>query len=311
MVDSLLLHQDRCSCRFCGKKILPTNKKFQRVLPLPSEAWMEMSGNHFCHKPDMLRMNTRRQHINSKGLLLPKIGDCLVGDLYFLVNSLDVDLGALTVEHNTAQILCKRCRAELGAIIKQTEDVSESDAEKFVCKIYSYSINLQPLMDETGEPLSCINRWTFTEESYLANYLTEQSRTFTSFKFIIESSKTENQPTMTCLVWLLDLIQVYELSDIPTAAEHKHVHELSLEPEVRQKILYRAKINGLPRASSKQNNVGDEVFNLWLNDSSVMPLTLSFRLTASLVQLLAYSTNSLPLSCRRINEFHVGFLRPP
>lgn len=107
------------------------------------------------------------------------------------------------------------------------------------------------------------------------------------------------------------MIQVYELSDIPTAAEHKHVHELSLEPEVRQKILYRAKINGLPRASSKQNNVGDEVFNLWLNDSSVMPLTLSSRLTASLIQLLAYSTNSLPLSCRRINEFHVGFLRPP
>ena len=51
---------------------------------------------------------------------------------------------------------------------------------------------------------------------------------------------------------MLDLIQVYELSDIPTAAEHKHVHELSLEPEVRQKILYRGKINGLPGASSKQ-----------------------------------------------------------
>ncbi|GAB1603403.1 E3 ubiquitin-protein ligase E3D-like [Argonauta hians] len=313
LVTSLSKGTDSCRCRSCGNVIVPVERKFRRVLPLPSEAWIEMSGNHFCHQHETPGSSKKPKPSSNPGsILTPKSGDCLVSDLYFLANSTDLSPTALTRNMDTFQVMCRRCRTELGTCLPTSGDASEEyNPDKFVCKIYSYAINMTNIISSVSEPLIGVNRWTFTEESYLISYLLEQSRIHTSFKFIVESSQSNNQPAITCLVWLLDTIQVYELNDIPTAAEHKHVHELTLEPEVRQKILYQAAISDVPKSSSQDRKIADEVLKLWKLDLSVHLLTLSPYLTATLLRYLISSTNSLPSSCRRINEFHAGFLRPP
>lgn len=70
---------------------------FRRVLPLPSEAWQEFSGNVFCHD------HAHTSAIGGKGstfsaTLLPREGDCLINDSSVLVRKSALTPRALLVK---------------------------------------------------------------------------------------------------------------------------------------------------------------------------------------------------------------------
>ena len=70
---------------------------FRRVLPLPSEAWQEFSGNVFCHDHACTSAIGGKVSASST-TLLPREGDCLINDSSVLVRKSALTPKALLVK---------------------------------------------------------------------------------------------------------------------------------------------------------------------------------------------------------------------
>ena len=68
---------------------------FQRVLPLPSDSWEEVSSHLFCHRHDN---HGDGKDLSSPVKLLPKEGDCLISYDLILLRTSALDCDTITAK---------------------------------------------------------------------------------------------------------------------------------------------------------------------------------------------------------------------
>ncbi|PVD30892.1 hypothetical protein C0Q70_10167 [Pomacea canaliculata] len=314
-----------CCCSGCGQPVFSQNSVFKRVLPLPSENWSDFADNWFCHKHPHNTSSAQTECLDKQlnhlpKMLVPRPGDCLVGNLYLLVDGSQLcqDTVSCSPAH---RLLCRGCGNFLGFVLSKehkvdgTDDSSSHDhhiiidnnfMEGSVHKIYLHAVTFSRKINggfdvkkqsknvAVKESLSGCHRKV---EDFLCKFLRHQSHQFTSFRFLIQSSHEEQRDQLPILlmVWLLDQnLEVFSCSRVAgLKTSSAEVHPLKV-----MKILYKGcflKITD-PKLA-------------WVRDNSVHGLDLPHPLCEELLSTLINSTKSLPLSQRSLNGFHVGYLQ--
>ncbi|KFU84491.1 E3 ubiquitin-protein ligase E3D, partial [Chaetura pelagica] len=254
-------------CQSCGDIILK-DRKFLRVLPLPSENWSALVEEWCCHPNPFARSTLHPQH-----------DDCFLGDTFFLLNS-----------HNEAQkskenarVICKRCKTMLG------ETVS-SDTIKY----YVTEVIFQP----SEGSLSTTPRSQFVQ-STVAQCLVELSSTKSTFRFTIKGDDGK----IYILIWLLNSDTL--LVESSGRSSFNSVFTLfgdTLMPSSGPVGTWNAvKVLYQPCIKSRNKDLADA----WENDIGVHSLKFPSETCLELLLILGLSTTSLPPSLQCMNSFQV------
>ncbi|XP_074902612.1 E3 ubiquitin-protein ligase E3D isoform X2 [Buteo buteo] len=177
-------------CQSCGD-IIVKDRKFLRVLPLPSENWSALVEEWCCHPNPFARSTLHPQH-----------GDCFLGDTFFLLNSgneshvPESPMCSSETGHHTSQngsnlkskentrVICKRCKTMLGETIS-------SDTIKY----YVTEVIIRP----SEGSFSPTPRSQFLQ-SMVAQCLVELSSAKTMFRFTVKGDNGK----IYILIWLLN-----------------------------------------------------------------------------------------------------------
>ncbi|XP_068004827.1 E3 ubiquitin-protein ligase E3D isoform X2 [Melanerpes formicivorus] len=177
-------------CQSCGD-IIVKGRKFQRVLPLPSEDWSALVEEWCCHPNPFARSTLYPQH-----------DDCFLGDTFFLLNTENESsvpkssMSCPETGHHVSQrgsnskpkedtrVVCKRCKTMLG------EKVSSDTIKYYVTEV---------LIRPSEGSFSPTPRSQFVQ-SMVARCLVELSSAKSTFRFTI---KGDNEKVY-ILIWLLN-----------------------------------------------------------------------------------------------------------
>ncbi|NXC79776.1 UBE3D ligase, partial [Cercotrichas coryphoeus] len=259
-------------CQSCGD-IAVKDRKFLRVLPLPSENWSDLVEEWCCHPDPFARSTLHPQH-----------GDCFVGDTFFLLNSgNESHVPESPKSKENTRVICKRCKAILG------ETVS-SDTIKY----YVTEVIIQP----TERSFSPTPRSQFVQ-SIVAQCLLELSSAKSTFRFTI---KGDNGKTY-ILIWLLnsDTLLVESLGSSSSHSDFTLFGDI-LTPSSGPVGTWNA-IKVLYQSCIQCRN--KELADAWENDMGVHPLKFPSETCLELLLILGLSTTSLPPSLRCMNSFQV------
>ncbi|XP_061214344.1 E3 ubiquitin-protein ligase E3D isoform X1 [Neopsephotus bourkii] len=274
-------------CQSCGDVIVK-DRKFLRVLPLPSENWSALVEEWCCHPNPFARSTLHPQH-----------GDCFLGDTFFLMNSGSEshvpespmccsETGYhISQSHSNSKskkntrVVCERCKTTLG------ETVS-SDTIKY----YVTEVIIQP-SDENFSPKP---RSQFIQ-GMVAQCLVELSSAKSTFRFTLKGDNGK----IYILIWLLnsdtllvessgsssshDVFTPFGDTFMPTSGPVGTWNAL--------KVLYQ------PCIKSRNKELADA----WENDIGVHPLKFPSETCLELLLILCLSTTSLPPSLRCMNSF--------
>ncbi|KAL4657445.1 E3 ubiquitin-protein ligase E3D isoform X2 [Arapaima gigas] len=279
-------------CQGCGERLL-TCRSFQRVLPLPNGNWNMLIDDWCCH-PDPFA--------NKK--LLPREGDCLLGDTFFLLPRESDGDRLLTQEpvyipdsrqktSKTEVVMCGNCRAVLGEALA-------GDALKLY--ITEVIVRQRDPSDKQSERDTIQqSRWHFLERT-LAARLVELSCMQSIFRFSIQTPSGK----AFILLWLLNTDSLIAfLSDTAVGSNASNSEDnlrgkhQSCEASSAAKVLY------LPCVPTMHQDITEA----WEKDVGVHPLTLPQSTCQQMLQLLTASTSSLPPSLQTMNSYQVAFLR--
>ncbi|XP_067882770.1 E3 ubiquitin-protein ligase E3D [Heterodontus francisci] len=286
-------------CQTCGQSILK-KQMFQRVLPLPNGNWNDLV-EHWCCHPDPFAKT-----------LQPKLDDCLLGDMFLLVNVASIDkttvheekasqsevgqradntgthLVQMPKEHN---IVCTRCRKVLG-------HVTASDTIKF----YVTEVLVQPLTNKALKRQIC-ERSLFVE-TVVAGRLKELSATLSTYRFCIQGHDGKTY----ILLWLLNCDTLLVRSHNDPNSDFAAFDKNTVKPESSiklcegkntVKVLYQPCLKG-------RNKIIQEK---WERNIGVHSMTLLVNTCLQFLLILASSTASLPPSLQNMNSFKVAFLK--
>ncbi|GCB79959.1 hypothetical protein scyTo_0016071 [Scyliorhinus torazame] len=215
-------------CQTCGQAVLQ-KQMFQRVLPLPSGNWSDLV-EHWCCHPDPFTK-----------ALQPKLDDCLLGDMFLLVNVASIDKTAVyqvktgqskarqsadntgnhlvQMSRENDTVVCTRCRKVLG-------DVTSSDTIKF----YVTEVLVQPLMNKALKRQIC-ERSLFVE-TVVAGRLKEVSSSQSTFRFCIQGRDGK----IYILLWLLNSDSLLVRSHNDSNSDFTAVGEGTVKPESSVKL---------------------------------------------------------------------------
>ncbi|NXD21718.1 UBE3D ligase, partial [Spelaeornis formosus] len=254
-------------CQSCGDIVLK-DRKFLRVLPLPSESWSDLVDEWCCH-PDPFARST----------LHPRHGDCFVGDTFFLLNSGNESHKSKEI----TRVICERCKTMLG------ETVS-SDTIKY----YVTEVIIQP----AEESFSPTPRSQFVQ-STVAQCLLELSSSKSTFRFTI---KGENGKTY-ILIWLLnsDTLLVESLGSSFSHSDFALFGDILMPSSGPVRAWNAVKVLYQPCIQHRNKELAEE----WENDMSVHPLKFPSETCLELLLILGLSTTSLPPSLQCMNSFQV------
>lgn len=287
-------------CQSCGSMVLQ-DRTFGRVLPLPNGNWNALVDDWCCH-PDPFA--------NRK--LLPRDGDCLLGDTFLLLARDSSCEKTLVREEKSLQkasaeqkrsskrvlVSCRSCSAALG---------EEVTAE--VLKIYITEILVKPREDGecdiaqlslVSEPNS--ERQRFLERT-LAARLVELSAAQSIFRFSIQTPDDK----AVILLWLLNTDAL--VASFPDAAARgdSFISADEVHPGEHQscRAAQAVKVLYILCSDSKLQDVVD----VWEKDISVHPLPLPQSACEELQKLLMSSTSRLPTFLRCMNSYQVAYMR--
>ncbi|XP_073781072.1 E3 ubiquitin-protein ligase E3D isoform X1 [Danio rerio] len=275
-------------CQSCGSRVLQ-HRSFGRVLPLPNGNWNALVDDWCCH-PDPFA--------NRK--LLPRAGDCLLGDTFILLlrdDGCDESLTRAAAEKRVL-VSCRRCSTALG---------EEITAE--VLKLYITEILVKPSEDGecdltqlSLEPKSESVRQRFLEQT-LASRLVELSAAQSIFRFSIQSPDGKAE----ILLWLLNTDTLVASFPAPAARADGFISAGDSHPRMHQscQAVAAVKVLYILCSDSKLRDVVD----VWEKDISVHPLPLPQRSCEELKTLLTSSTFRLPAFLRCMNSFQVAYMR--
>ncbi|XP_016152988.1 PREDICTED: E3 ubiquitin-protein ligase E3D [Ficedula albicollis] len=280
-------------CQSCGD-IAVKDRKFLRVLPLPSENWSDLVEEWCCHPDPFARSTLHPQH-----------GDCFVGDTFFLLNSgneshvPESPMCCSEAGHHVSQsgsnlkskentrVICKRCKAVLGEAVS-------SDTIKY----YVTEVIIQP----TEGSFSPTPRSQFVQ-SIVAQCLLELSSAKSTFRFTI---KGDNGKTY-ILIWLLnsDTLLVESLGSSSSHSDFTLFGDILTSSSGPVGTWNAVKVLYQPCIQCRNKELADA----WENDMGVHPLKFPSETCLELLLILGLSTTSLPPSLRCMNSFQVAFLK--
>ncbi|XP_017598313.1 PREDICTED: E3 ubiquitin-protein ligase E3D isoform X2 [Corvus brachyrhynchos] len=274
-------------CQSCGD-IIVKDRKFLRVLPLPSENWSDLVEEWCCH-PDPFARST----------LHPQRGDCFLGDTFFLLNSgseLHVpespvccseagqhvsQSGSNLKSKENTRVICKRCKTMLG------ETVSSDTIKYYVTEV------IIQLAEESFSPTP---RSQFVQ-SMVAQCLLELSSAKSTFRFTI---KGDNGKTY-ILIWLLnsDTLLVESLGSLSSHSIFTPFGDILMPSSGPVGTWNAVKVLYQPCIKCRNKDLADA----WENDMGVHPLKFPSETCLELLLILGLSTASLPPSLRCMNSF--------
>ncbi|KAG7469937.1 hypothetical protein MATL_G00134000 [Megalops atlanticus] len=284
-------------CQRCGERVL-MERVFQRVLPLPNGNWNALVEDWCCH-PDPFA--------NRK--LLPRPGDCLLGDTYFLLprddecdRTLAQESGPVLTDVSHDQdsrqkpssqpsVTCRSCGATLGeAVAAET------------LKLYITEVTVKQKDEERDDNTIKQSRWLFLERTIAAR-LVELSSTQSMFRFSLQTPS--GKPFI--LLWLLNSDSLVASHSSPAVCgdaliapgDGLRTKHRSCAASSAVKVLY------LLCAPSMHQDITDA----WEKDVGVHPLVLPQTTCQEVMHLLTASTSCLPPSLRRMNSYQVAFMR--
>ncbi|KAL5006630.1 hypothetical protein ScPMuIL_015436 [Solemya velum] len=294
LVKQVQTAQNHCYCQNCGNKLFKDHCTFSRVLPLPSENWSQYSDFWFCHN-----------HGNDAGTvpndLLPKENDCFVGYTYILLQISNIKLGATKISKNGC-IRCWRCHGQIGEMLQMkkvhSDNSTDATCSKFV-KLYIHSILFKNCYPEE-EKINCKSPWRRTED-FLCRFLMEQSRQYTSFRFVVQSV-SESGETTDCLLWMLDTeLNLYK------AVSCLRRREVRVHADRVFKVMFQCStMNSKNRESSDSV---DRLITSWKKDDAVHCFDIPYSIFLQMIATLIHNTRCLPKSRQFLEGFHVSFLR--
>ncbi|CAL1539604.1 unnamed protein product [Lymnaea stagnalis] len=351
LVSKIQVSQSHCFCAGCGAQLLKSTCNFKRVLPLPSENWSDFADIWFCHNHTDGKDHNHACHVHAGESTLPdqfkkikdtgltpRLEDCLVSSLYMLISARQVK--PCSVQCNADRLVCKRCGNFIGFVKLGNADSGDQTVHSYfhdplngVYKIYFHAVSFRdsstkvPLgttqILQDGENTSdCINREQSIED-FISSLLKDQSRMFTSFRFIINSTlQQDGKSNVLILLWLLDQeLSVFTSSSnkmksssstgsSPSTMDNNQSHYIApdIVPLKSMKLLYKATFQPLNESQTVKSTAPD-VFKAWERDNTVHGISLPYPLCKQLISLLIASTKELTLSQRSLNGFHVGYLR--
>lgn len=291
-VREIKANQNNCYCQVCGEKILKDSCHFLRVMPLPSENWSDFSDMWFCHNHSHSNDNGQatNNHVGSDLKLRPKLKDCFVADTYFLVVSDQIKEGSIQSKEDSS-VYCRRCRHLLGEVMPREKNGVSNDDWK-VTKILRSSVLFHLDLKPNGSEREPIQHSGSEVEDMFASLLMDYSRMYTSFKLYVTSSTEGKQ--FHCLIWIIDFkLLIYEGSSHST-------HEF-LAPLTAVKVLFRALLENDSESEEEQKE--------WKKDNSIHITALPYPSCLTLLKLLITNSKSLPIKCRKHEEFNVGYLK--
>ncbi|TRY93661.1 hypothetical protein DNTS_001117 [Danionella cerebrum] len=256
---------------------------FARVLPLPNGNWNALVEDWCCH-PDPFA--------NRK--LLPRDGDCLLGDTFVLLARDEACQKSLARESAKKHVMvsCRSCSTVLG---------EEITAE--VLKLYITGILIKPSADEecdlTRLHLSSranSDRVRFLEQT-VALRLVELSMAQSIFRFSVQTP--DEKPVI--LLWLLNTDTL--LASYPDTLL-KPGDSRSIVPQTCQAVK-AVKVLYVLCSDTKNKDVAEA----WDKDISVHPLPLPESSCEDLQKLLLSSTSSLPSILCSMNSYQVAYMR--
>ncbi|NXP52264.1 UBE3D ligase, partial [Heliornis fulica] len=253
-------------CQSCGD-IIVKDRKFLRVLPLPSENWSALVEEWCCHPDPFARSALHPQH-----------DDCFLGDTFFLLNS-----GNESHVPESLTVICKRCRTMLG------ETVSSDTVKYYVTEV---------IIRPSEASFSPIPRSQFVQ-NVIAQILVELSSAKSTFRFII---KGDNGKTY-ILIWLLnsDTLLVESSGSSSSHSVFTLFGDIFMPSTGPVGTWNAVKVLYQPCIKSRNKDIADE----WENDIGVHPLTFPTETCMELLLILGLSTTSLPPSLQYMNSFQV------
>nr|XP_038033321.1 E3 ubiquitin-protein ligase E3D isoform X1 [Anas platyrhynchos] len=274
-------------CQSCGDVIVK-ERKFLRVLPLPSENWSALVEEWCCHPNPF-----------AKSTLHPQRDDCFLGDTFFLLNSENESHvpeppiccsetghhasqnGSTLKSKENTRVFCKRCKTMLGETIS-------SDTIKY----YVTEVIVQP----SEESFSTIPRSQFVQ-SMVAQCLMELSSAKSTFRFTIKGDDGK----IYILIWLLnsDTLLVESLGSSSSHNVFTLFGDTFLPNSGAVGTWNAVKVLYQPCVKSRNKELADA----WENDFGVHPLKFPSETCLELLLILGLSTTSLPPSLQCMNSF--------
>ncbi|NXI91053.1 UBE3D ligase, partial [Psophia crepitans] len=253
-------------CQSCGD-IIVKDRKFLRVLPLPSEKWSALVEEWCCHPDPFARSTLHPQH-----------DDCFLGDTFFLLNS-----GSESHMPESPIVICKRCKTMLG------ETVSTDTIKYYVTEV------VVQLSEGSFSPTP---RSQFVQ-SMVAQVLVELSSAKSTFRFTV---KGENGKIY-ILIWLLnsDTLLVESLGSSSSYSVFTLFGDTFMPSSGPVGTWNAVKVLYQPCIKSRNKDIADT----WENDIGVHSLKLPSETCMELLLILGLSTASLPPSLRYMNPFQV------
>ncbi|NWV55313.1 UBE3D ligase, partial [Daphoenositta chrysoptera] len=260
-------------CQSCGD-IVVKDRKFLRVLPLPSENWSDLVEEWCCHPDPFARSTLHPQH-----------GDCFLGDTFFLLNSgNEPQMPESPKSKENTRVICKRCKTMLG------ERVSSDTIKYYVTEV------IIQLAEGSFSPTS---RSQFVQ-SMVAQCLLELSSAKSTFRFTI---KGDNGKTY-ILIWLLnsDTLLVESLGSSSSHSVFTPFGDILMPSSGPVGTWNAVKVLYQPCIKCRNKDLADA----WENDMGVHPLKFPSETCLELLLILGLSTASLPPSLRCMNSFQVS-----
>ncbi|NXA14811.1 UBE3D ligase, partial [Sapayoa aenigma] len=254
-------------CQSCGD-IVVEDRKFLRVLPLPSENWSDLVEEWCCHPNPFARSTLHPQH-----------DDCFFGDTFFLLNS---GSESPKSKENT-RVICKRCKTMLGETISPD-----------TIKYYVTELIIQP----SEESFSPTPRSQFVQ-SMVAQCLLELSSAKSTFRFTV---KGDNGKTY-ILIWLLnsDTLLVESLGNSSSLSVFTLFGDIFMPSSGPVGTWNAVKVLYQPCTKCRNKELADA----WESDMGVHPLKFPSETCLELLLILGFNTASLPPSLRCMNSFQV------
>ncbi|NXL27234.1 UBE3D ligase, partial [Glaucidium brasilianum] len=254
-------------CQSCGD-IIVKDRKFLRVLPLPSENWTALVDEWCCHPNPFARSTLHPQH-----------DDCFLGDTFFLLNSGNESHKS---EENT-RVICKCCKTVLG------ETVSSDTIKYYVTEV---------IIRPSEESFSPTPRSQFVQ-GMVAQCLVELSSAKSTFRFTVKGDNGK----IYILIWLLnsDTLLVESLGSSSSHSVFTLFGDIFTPSSGPVGTWNAVKVLYQPCIKSKNKDLA----NAWENDIGVHPLKFPSETCLELLLILGLSTTSLPPSLRSMNSFQV------
>jgi len=283
-------------CRCCDA-VLTTGQAFRKILPLPSEHWLELSDLWYCHKEDEFQQF-------SLGEIFPKALVCLVGETYLLINSADLRSNSIDFspeatyqlvqklkESNSIkgwhQVMCCRCLCPLGMAALRCEVRTMPDKKDFLCvKLYKYRISTV----QCNQTVSSGPFRNETVETKCAKEISALVEARACHRLFVQGY-LNNQVHV--------LLMILNQNSLVKTKQDEEGNPKALAPML--KVIFFDCIRSVKEEAEK-------TIQLWQSKFAVETITFSDEECYEVLNKLNHINTFLPPSRRYFNGFKIGFL---